>query len=192
LSIQPAQPPSGTRRLPPTNPLVGQLADQQREVNLIKQRQQAVVDQIRDYERRVENTPQREQQLSMLMRDYENVQRTYQALLDKRQEAKIAESLERRQKAEIFRVLDPALLPQQPASPNRPLFILVGLCAGLAAGLGLAFFREQMDPSIQSEVDLVAATTGLPLLAVIPFVQDGRARTPRRDALSSTRVGSKT
>jgi uncharacterized protein involved in exopolysaccharide biosynthesis len=150
------------------------------------------VDQIRDYERRVENTPQREQQLSMLMRDYENVQRTYQALLDKRQEAKIAESLERRQKAEIFRVLDPALLPQQPASPNRPLFILVGLCAGLAAGLGLAFFREQMDPSIQSEVDLVAATTGLPLLAVIPFVQDGRARTPRRDALSSTRVGSKT
>jgi hypothetical protein len=30
------------------------------------------------------------------------------------------------------------------------------------------------------------------LLAVIPLVQDGRIRTPRRDALSVTRVGSKT
>ncbi len=192
LSRQPAHPPSGAGRLPATNPLVVQLADQQREINLIKQRQQAVVDQIRDYERRVENTPQREQQLTMLLRDYENIQRGYETLLDKRQEAKISESLERRQKGEIFRVIDPALLPQRPATPNRPLLILVGLCAGLAAGLGLAFVREQMDPSIQSEEDLVAATTGLPLLAVIPLIQDGRARTPRRDALSATRVGSKT
>jgi polysaccharide chain length determinant protein (PEP-CTERM system associated) len=192
LSSQPVRTPSAAGRLSATNPLVAQLADQQRDINSIKQRQQAVVDQIRDYERRVENTPQREQQLTMLLRDYENIQRSYEGLLDKRQEAKIAESLERRQKAEIFRVLDPALLPQRPATPNRPLFMLVGLCAGLAAGLGLAFVREQMDPSIQSEEDLVAATTGLPLLAVIPLIQDGRARTPRRDALSSTRVGSKT
>jgi uncharacterized protein involved in exopolysaccharide biosynthesis len=178
-------------RFPATNPLVGQLAEQLREINAIKRRQESTAEQIRVYEKRVENTPYREQQLTMLLRDYENVQRNYQGLLSKRQEAKISESLERRQKAEIFRILDPALLPQRPDKPNRPLLILLGLCGGLAAGLGLAFVREQMDPAIQTEGDLVAATTGLPLLAVIPLVKDGRVRTPRRDALSATGVGSK-
>ncbi|MFZ5877404.1 MAG: GNVR domain-containing protein [Nitrospirota bacterium] len=190
LSSQPTQQAPGAGQLSATNPLVTQLADQQREINSIKQRQQTVVDQIHEYERRVENTPQREQQLTMLMRDYENVQRSYQAMLEKRQEAKIAESLERRQKAEIFRVLDPALLPQRPDKPNRPLFMLVGIFGGLAAGLGLAFLREQLDPSIQSEDDLVAATTGLPLLAVIPDIRSPRKKPSRAGAPPMTHVGS--
>jgi polysaccharide chain length determinant protein (PEP-CTERM system associated) len=190
LSSQPAQQPAGSEHLSAANPLAAQLADQQREINSIKQRQQTLVEQIREYERRVESTPQREQQLTMLMRDYENVQRSYQAMLDKRQEAKIAESLERRQKGEIFRVIDPALLPQRPDKPNRPLFMLVGILGGLAAGLGLAFFREQLDPSIQTEDDLIAATTGLPLLAVIPDIQPPGKKPSRPGTLPMTRVGS--
>jgi uncharacterized protein involved in exopolysaccharide biosynthesis len=166
------------------------VADQQREINAIKQRQQAVLEQIREYERRVENTPFREQQLAMILRDYENVQRSYQSLLEKRQEAKISESLERRQKAEFFRILDPANLPSRPDKPNRPLLLLVGIFGGLAAGLGLAYFREQLDPSIQSEADLVAATTGLPLLAVIPVIPPQGKKPSRSGAAPMTRVGS--
>jgi hypothetical protein len=106
----------------------------------------------------------------MVLRDYENVRRSYQTLLDKRQEAKIAESLERRQKAEIFRVLDPANFPERPYQPDRALLILMGIAGGLAAGIGLAVFREQLDASIKTEADLVEASTGIPMLAVVPFV----------------------
>lgn len=182
--------PSGAQ-IAAGNPLALQVADQQREITAIKQRQQAVLDQIRDYERRVENTPLREQQLTMIVRDYDNVQRSYQGLLDKRQEAKISESLERRQKAEIFRILDPANLPFRPYTPNRPLLMLLGIFGGLAAGLGLAFLREQLDPSIQSEGDLVAATTGLPLLAVIPVIPLPGKKPARHGASPMTHVGSK-
>ncbi|MEO6665808.1 MAG: Wzz/FepE/Etk N-terminal domain-containing protein, partial [Nitrospiria bacterium] len=101
-----------------------QAGEQQREIKLIKQRQQAVGDQIREYEKRVDRTPLREQQLTQVLRDYENTRKSYQALLDKRQDARIAESLERRQKGEIFRVLDPANYPERPFKPNRLLLVL--------------------------------------------------------------------
>jgi uncharacterized protein involved in exopolysaccharide biosynthesis len=152
------------------------LAEQRREIQTIRQRQQVVVAQINDYEKRVERTPHREQELAMVLRDYENVQRGYQALLGKRQEAKIAESLERRQKAEIFRILDPANFPERPYQPNRVFLIMLGMAGGLAAGIGLAVFREQLDASIKTEADLVEASTGIPVLAVVPFVTPSGAK----------------
>ena len=171
------------------NSLGAQLTEQQRQIKATKQRQQANADQIQEYEKRVENTPIREQQLAMIMRDYENVQRSYQSMLDKRQEAKIAESLEQRQKGEIFRILDPAILPQRPYKPDRQLLFLLGMCGGFGVGLGLAFLREQLDPSIQSEEDLVAATTGVPLLAIVPFVTDGAKPDKTKKPPRTVRVG---
>jgi uncharacterized protein involved in exopolysaccharide biosynthesis len=168
MSTAPAMPGGGA--------VNARLAEQRREIQTIRQRQQVVVTQINDYEKRVERTPHREQELSMVLRDYENVQRSYQALLDKRQEAKIAESLERRQKAEIFRILDPANFPERPYQPNRVLLILLGMAGGLAAGIGLAVFREQLDASIKTEADLVEASTGIPVLAVVPFVTPSGAK----------------
>ena len=175
-----------TTSTPPAMPGGGagnaQLAEQRRDIQTIRQRQQAVVAQIKDYEKRVERTPHREQQLAMVLRDYENVQRSYQALLDKRQEAKIAESLERRQKAEIFRILDPANFPERPYQPDRALLILLGIAGGLAAGIGLAVLREQLDASIKTEADLVEASTGIPVLAVVPLVAPRAAKKPMRTA----------
>ena len=169
-----------TTSTPPAMPGGGavnaRLAEQRREIQTIRQRQQVVVAQINDYEKRVERTPHREQELAMVLRDYENVQRGYQALLGKRQEAKIAESLERRQKAEIFRILDPANFPERPYQPNRVFLIMLGMAGGLAAGIGLAVFREQLDASIKTEADLVEASTGIPVLAVVPFVTPSGAK----------------
>ncbi len=182
-----------TTSTPPAMPGGGavnaRLAEQRREIQTIRQRQQVVVAQINDYEKRVERTPHREQELAMVLRDYENVQRSYQALLDKRQEANIAESLERRQKAEIFRILDPANFPERPYQPNRVLLILLGIAGGLAAGIGLAVFREQLDASIKTEADLVEASTGIPVLAVVPFVApSGAKKTMRPAAAPKTEV----
>jgi polysaccharide chain length determinant protein (PEP-CTERM system associated) len=136
----------------------------------LRQRIDEVTKEIRRYQERVDNTFLREQQLAVILRDYDTISKTYQGLLDKRQNARIAENLERRQKGEIFRILDPAELPERPFKPNRRLLIALGCLLGLGSGIGLALVREQLDPSIRSETDLVQATTGIPLLSVIPFV----------------------
>ena len=72
------------------------------------------------YGQRVASAPSTESQLTELMRDYNTLQGTYQNLLSKSQEAKVAANLERQQIGEQFKVLDPARMPQRAATPNRP------------------------------------------------------------------------
>ncbi len=111
--------------------------------------------------------PARESELASLTRDYETLQKVYTDLLSKREQSKVAANLERRQIGEQFSVLDPARLPEKPFSPNRPLFLLIGLVAGLALGGGLAGWLEYRDTSLRSDAD-VSATLALPVLARVP------------------------
>ena len=54
----------------------------------------------------------------------------YASLLKKSQEAQQAENLERRQKGEQFKVIDPARIPEKPYRPDIPKILLIGLCSG--------------------------------------------------------------
>jgi capsular exopolysaccharide synthesis family protein len=111
--------------------------------------------------------PEREQELMILLRDYDNMQRNYQSLLDKRLSAKVAENLEKRQKGEQFRIIDPANLPQKPAKPDLLRIMLMGLAAGCGLGFGGAFALEQSKLKFRraEEAELLL---GIPLLAAIP------------------------
>ena len=103
----------------------------------------------------------------ILLRDYDNMQRNYQSLLDKRLSAKVAENLEKRQKGEQFRIIDPANLPQKPAKPDLLRICLMGLVAGCGLGFGGAFVLEQSKLKFRraEEAELLL---GIPLLAAIP------------------------
>jgi capsular exopolysaccharide synthesis family protein len=68
-----------------------------------------------------------------------------------------------------------ATVPRGPSSPNLLMNIAVGLIAGAAVGVGVAWLRSVLDTRIQSTADLTAAT-GAPLLGTIPFNADAPAR----------------
>ena len=147
--------------------LVKQRNDLRAEASSIKDRRARLVEHIKEYERRVEQTPSREQEVMILVRDYENRQKNYQALLDKRLSAHVAENLEKRQKGEQFRVLDPANLPQKLDSPKRLLIMVAGLIGGCGVGLALAIGLDQLNPTFKrrEEVETLRGTRGL---AVVP------------------------
>jgi polysaccharide chain length determinant protein (PEP-CTERM system associated) len=126
--------------------------------------------QMTQYRDRIENTPIREQAMVLLARDYTNTRDSYQTLLKKSEEAQQAENLERRQKGEQFKVIDPARFPEKPFRPDVPKIILFGLLLGLGFGFGLAFLREQMDQSFRDAEDL-ETTFGLRVLANIPKIK---------------------
>lgn len=124
---------------------------------------------IETYQMRVENAFVREQEFKELTRDYDVTRDKYQRLLEKKLEAQISQSLERRQKAERFRVLDPASRPQKPLKPDRPTLMAAGTGLSLALAIGLPILLWQLDSSYHSAEELV--TIALPVLAVIPQVE---------------------
>ena len=129
------------------------------------------------YQTRIENTPIREQTIALLARDYQNSKETYESLLKKREEAQQAENLERRQKGEQFKVIDPAIIPEKPFKPNIQRILLFGLLLGMGSGFGVAFFREQMDRSFRDAEDLEVAFESK-VLASIPRVLDTTPQPP--------------
>jgi polysaccharide chain length determinant protein (PEP-CTERM system associated) len=145
---------------------------------------------VADYQTRVESAPSRESELTALTRDYETLRETYTTLLAKGEDSKIAENLERRQIGEQFKILDPASLPEQPFTPNRPLIMLLGAFAGAAVGLLLVALLEYRDRSLKTEADILAILS-VPVLAMIPRMwttAERRALRRRRVALCAAAV----
>ena len=137
------------------------------ELSSLKERHQRLLQLIKETERRVEQTPAREQELMILVRDYENMKKNYQALLDKRLNAHVAENLEKRQQGEQFRILDPANLPQKPEKPNRLMIMILGLIGGCGLGVGLAVGLEQLNPTFRRREE-IEVLPGIHVLATVP------------------------
>jgi hypothetical protein len=101
-------------------------------------------------------------------------------------QARVAENLEKRQKAEQFMVLDPARLPTKPWKPNRPLLLIMGLSLGLAVGGGLVFLAETLHRSFHSTAEL-KQVSNVPVLSTIPLVvtaaEEKRQQLQRRIAV---------
>ena len=141
---------------------------------------------VADYQTRVESVPQRETEWTELTRDYGIVQQAYLALLTKSQESRIAANLEKRGVGEQLKITHRPTRPSQPASPNRPLIVLLGIVIGLGLGAVTVVGLEVLDTAFRSDVE-VAAVLRLPVLAMVPVFQTTRVRgrTRRRVAWAS-------
>lgn len=145
-----------------------------REIQRLKKEEEKTRSMIALYQSRIDNTPMRELALSAMLREFGNLNDTYQTLLKKNTEAQQAENLERRQKGEQFRIIDPARIPEKPFKPDVFKVALIGLVLGLGSGLGLVFLREQLDHSFRDAED-VETVLGLKVLANIPKIEQEAA-----------------
>lgn len=127
-----------------------------------------ILSDIGNTQLRLENVPRVEQQLLSLTRDYDNIQKSYESLLAKRIEAKLAENLEKSRQSEQFTILEKAIPPSDPYSPNRLLFLAIGLAGGALLGLVAAFLRDQTDSTFAEGDALQSAFPGVQVLATIP------------------------
>lgn len=124
---------------------------------------------IGEFQQRVENTPKAEQEMATMQRDYQITQQNYQRLLDRLYEARRAESLEKRQQGEQFRVLDPAQPPRAPVRPNFLRLILVFLVLGLGSGSGLLLMMELMDNTVKGIQQVEELSGNIPCISAVPL-----------------------
>lgn len=138
------------------------------EIENIKDEKKNVQAKMDMYQRRVDNTPKREQELASLSRDYENLKELYNSMLGRQLESDIALNMERKQKGEQFRVIDPAKIPQYPVEPDFRKIILMILALGMGLGGGVAYLVERMDTSYKTPEE-VEQELKLPVMVEIPM-----------------------
>ena len=83
--------------------------------------------------------------------------------------AEVGQEMEKERKGEKFTLIDPAVLPEEPISPNRPAIIFLSLVLALGAGVGSAAVAESMSEAVRGAKGVVAILHTAPL-AVIPYL----------------------
>jgi uncharacterized protein involved in exopolysaccharide biosynthesis len=171
-------PVSARGRPPMEAELVGQQQAILRNIQALEAEIVKIQAQIEHYQKRVENTPKREQELLLLKRDYDNIKATYSSVLSRKLEADIALNMEKTQKGEQFRILDPPRTPEKPISPNLRMILLACVAAGLGVGGGIIFLFEFFDNSVRKP-EALQARLSLPVLMVMPVLEHMQSKRSR-------------
>jgi polysaccharide chain length determinant protein (PEP-CTERM system associated) len=153
------------------------------EIASLRKGRQGTEKAIADFEARVEKSPRREQEMVSLTRDYENLKLSYDDLLKKKLDADVSQNLEKRQKGEQFQILDPANLPQNPFTPNRPKIIGIAFAVALLVGFGGAIGFEMINPTLRGKRDFQHFFP-VPVLGSIPAIRDKEYEARKRGQLT--------
>jgi polysaccharide biosynthesis transport protein len=119
--------------------------------------------------------------LNDLITEKEKQRQIYEQLVGRYGQSELSKEMELQDKSETFRVIDPAILPTSPISPNRFMIMFMGIISGLGGAFGLLVLLGMLNSSVKSVDDVKAL--GLPIMALIPKVHDEHEirRTKRKD-----------
>mgnify|MGYP006277545963 CR=1 FL=1 len=143
--------------------MVSELAQIEAEIRAERIRESVLGSVISDLEDSISDLPELELQLARLERNWTVSEDIYLLLRTRYEEVRIAEA------GQIGNVtiVDTAL-PGGMIKPNRKRNLILGIFAGLAAGVGFIFLKEQLDTSIRNPEDL--EQLDIPIVGVIPKV----------------------
>ncbi len=156
----------------PDNPIYitiqSQLAGVESEIKSIKVQRKEVLAKIKEIEGSLYDAPQVERNYLILKRDYENAIVRYQETKAKQMQADVARQLESESKGERFTLIDPAVLPEEPISPNRPAIIFLGFILAFGCGLGFAIVADAISGTVRGARSIQRSLGALPL-SIIPY-----------------------
>lgn len=177
----------------PDNPAYIQLQSQLQaatsERASLERKRADLVARVSMLEARLANTPGVERDYMALARELDSSQQRYKEVRQKQMEAQQAQSLETERKGERFSLIDPPVPPDEPASPNRPLILVMGVVLALGFAAGIAALLEVTDPRIHGR-NAVASLLSVPPLAVIPWIENASQLAARRRRQRYALLGS--
>ena len=118
--------------------------------------------EILDLNAQVRDLPTTQQELLRLIRDVEVNTTLYKSLLDTAQELRVVKA----GTVGNVRVIDYAVTPTSPVSPNRSRIILLALVLGGFVGVALAFGKKALKTGVE-DPDFVEKHVNIPIYATI-------------------------
>jgi polysaccharide biosynthesis transport protein len=160
----------------------GILAGLAGEVQVARKKEAELTRSFQQMEGQLGDTAHSGVRLIQLQREADANRSIYETFLARYKQAAEQESLA----VPDARLISRAEPPEDPISPNKLRFLLLGTFGGLAVGGALAFAREGFDRRIRqaSEVETV---TGIPVFGALPKVSRWRGLQPQDYLLSDPR-----
>ncbi len=155
-----------------------QVMEKRVEASTLDERLALLQEQLRRAEARLSDIPRKDIILRGLQRSRQTTEELYISLLEKLQEARIAEQSE----LGYVDVVDKAIVPHWPVRPRVQLNLMFGAVLGLLLGIGLAFVRNAVDNKVRKPEDL--RKRGHQVVGVIPDME----RLIRQDFKGQSRV----
>lgn len=147
-----------------------QMAELDGQLAYLAEQKAQVQKQIDDLTVTIEATPGNAIALGTLERDYSALQDQYRKAVDSRAKAATGDIIEAMSKGQRISVLEQAVTPNEPTSPNRPMIAAAGVGGSLALGLALVALLELLKPGIRRPVDLTKGL-GITAFATLPYLR---------------------
>jgi protein tyrosine kinase modulator len=138
------------------------------EISALRARQARLQNMILEKEKELKFIPENTKKLGMMIQERDSYRRIYQDLLARMGQSEVSKQMEIGDKTTTFRVVDPAVFPENPVSPKMVRMILLAIVAGFGGGLGIVLLLEMLDNSVK-EVRQIQELN-FEVLAIIPRI----------------------
>jgi uncharacterized protein involved in exopolysaccharide biosynthesis len=160
----------------PANPSLSiyelQLADIDGQLEFIDVQRGQIMAELDALRVSIEATPGNAITIDTLERNYANTRMQYDLAVANLGRAETGDVIEALAKGQRISIIEQAIAPRQPQSPNRLLIAIGGLAAGIALGLAVILLMEVLNTAIRRPQDLTMK------LGITPFATLPLLRTP--------------
>jgi len=132
----------------------------------LKVRVEATKKKIVELDKMVDLVPQIEAEERSLNRDYSMINKKYQDLLSRKDQAELSRKADASTDDVQFRILQPPTRSGKPSGPKRGIFYTAILLLGFGSGAAVAFLISQIKPVVFS-VNQLKQSFGIPVLGVV-------------------------
>ncbi|WP_210528785.1 GumC family protein [Rubellimicrobium arenae] len=147
-----------------------QLADLDAQIQALGQQRSQIEANMAELQTTIDATPRNGISLDELQRDYDNTRAQYDQAVQRRAVAQTGQMIETLSKGQRISVIEQAIPPASPVSPNRPIIAAGGLGGGLFLGLALVALLEFSDRSIRRPIELTNRL-GIQPFAALPLIR---------------------
>ncbi len=150
--------------------LVLKVLEAETEIAALNAQADALFKVVESYSGRLESLPEKNVRLARLERNRKVDENLYMMMREKYEESRITEAGQ----IGMVRIIDEAVPPGSPISPQTRLNLILGVIVGLGLGVGFVLCREYFDTSVRRIEDVEAM--GLAILGAIPSIEPVAAK----------------
>ncbi|MEP4037111.1 Wzz/FepE/Etk N-terminal domain-containing protein [Pseudophaeobacter sp.] len=156
-----------------------QIADLDNQLAFLTNRRAVIEAEMEELQTSIDATPANTITLNTLERDFAAARVQYDQAVVNRGRAETGDIIEALSKGERISVIEQAVPPAEPTSPNRPKLAIAGMGAGVMMGFAFIVLLELLNTSIRRPKDIVDKLEVTPF-GVLPFIRTRRDRIRRR------------